>query len=517
MPLDFSNLFPQFQGAPQVQTPMTQDVSGGASIGPVPLGIQAGPLGAMQQMQNYSMANQAFAGNMQAQQLDQANAQNTYQNLLKNNPMLDSQRDVAMAQLGVTKNLYKNNLPLMQEAATSDVSKTIAANYAAATASQQAEMTDHFVAASNAAQILNESGYNKDPKLDKFDYTDSKTWSAIQAALKPGNVTGVGDTPSRAEAQRIIAEAQAGINTTKQLQLLKLGDSDFVHKVGTGNAAMGTGELQVSGEYTLAAQKYLADYGFQRSMMMRPQADQILDSVRLKAQHFGYIEGSDLQQVVSTLIPQTIGGNIADQLQKKEEVNRTAEASKNIDEIVADAKKYGIDPGANPNKIDLATQVAAAVRTKTENSLIDQRLASELAGMPVKLSNGQVVPIEEAIKIKNGMGPNTGAGVSPGTGTTVPVARTGQDLGAPTTPVSPAGGGASVRPQQAGGVPEQSVLANDFVPGPNASPQQTADQIIATAYKNPKNAHVPPASMIAALIQQKFLSPKGGPVATTGQ
>jgi len=87
MSLDFSDLFPQFQGAPQVQVPMTQDVSGGASIGPVPLGINAGPLGAMQQMQNYSMANQAFAGNMQAQQLDQANAQNTYQNLLKNNPL----------------------------------------------------------------------------------------------------------------------------------------------------------------------------------------------------------------------------------------------------------------------------------------------------------------------------------------------------------------------------------------------------------------------------------------------
>lgn len=516
MPLDFSNLFPQMQGIPQVQTPMTQDVSGGASIGPVPLGVNAGPAGALQQMQQYANANQAFQGNEQAQQLEQANAQNTYENLLKNNPMQDAQRDLAMQQLGVQQNLYKNNPDLMNQQATSGVGAQIAQNYAQAATSQQQEMTQHFKGALAASQLLASGGYNPDPLQDKFDYTDKKAWAAIQAALSAGNVTGIGGDATPADAKRIFAEGQAAVNTAEQLQKLGLGTSEYVHQVGTDNAAKGVGEITVRNQGVIAGMLAQQQVMLGNKLATAPPQEQARYSVTQTISQTGQVTPDLAQKWIAANEMDALSGQGATTFKSRIQSYENAVYGESLADVKADAVRLDL-PGANTanwnaekTKLQFAGPLAIAKATEDLHKEQAKAFRNDFASYPFVTDQGTKRLGDASVDeiLHSAMPP----GVA-GAAATQAVQKNPVNQG--TAPITPQPQAPNPLTQQApvsvGQQPQQpniTINTSTLDAGPKAPPNMSSDQVMTWLLTNPKNHGLPLAEVQKRAIMSELLVPK---------
>jgi hypothetical protein len=500
MALDLSNLIPQFQAPAQMNNPGgAGDVSAGASIGGIPLGINAYGAGAVQQFQQQQNLQDIVQRNLQDNDLQYKNAENSYNNALKTNPLLDAQRQLASTQTGAQQTYMDNNKDLIQQGMVSDQSAKIAQNYATASKSKQQEMESHYDAALGAANLLTAGGYNSDPTKDTFDYKDQKSWDTIKKALDTGRVTGVGDTPNRADAQRIMAEGQAAINTKDQLQKLGLGDSNYVHQVGTSNAAKGVGEIDLHNQGVINGMIAQGQLMLGNKLATSPPAAQARYSVEQTIAQTKEVTPDLARTWISAQEQEALNGAGAatfkdDVAKQQAAIIATPSTPAEFAKIKAEAVARGV-PGAQDatNILQLAGPLATERAKDALEAKQAQQFRDQFSSYPMRTAEGVKrlgdMSVSEILKAQSAQG-------APGAAATQAVQRnpvnTGPGIGTPAVGGNPAPvvtPGAAAMPTQLGQQPTanpQSVYGDTA-----AHPAAQSPQAISAILRSSKQPYEP--------------------------
>jgi len=357
-----------------------------------------------------------------------------------------------------------------------------------------------------------------DPSKDKFDYTDQHLWDSLKKTHDVGNVTGLGDTPNRADAVRAYNEGTVGVQTKEQLQKLGLGDSDFVHKVGPVNAAAGLGELDVSGRYSVIAAANSAVAGANRMLLAQPAQNQILGSVLQQIFDQKQVTPELAQQYISVLKSQTYapGTPAAQTLERNfDEMVHTTDPK----DLPGLASSLGIpippgfitgDPGKDAPKLE------ALIKREGVDGMLTKAAADQFktsfGNMPFTMPDGSQVPTRSVPTnvLMSSSSSNPQLAGPRGRVNNPPISTTQPTMAGVTNiamPGPPGGNVGTVAPPNNN--PPVTFHTEDFSPGPNAPKElKSSDDVMYWLLSNPTNAKMPLSQLIANATKREMLSPK---------
>ncbi len=193
-------------------------------------GFDSGALGG----QMFNNLQDTLARNFRDSDLRNANAEMAYGENVKNVPILDSVRDLAMQGMGLEKEMF--NTGLKKEQAVSGAKKDVAENIAKASKAQLEELFNQQQGMHGIAGIIKESpDFLNDPEAQK----------AVKSIADKASIKGVPSTFTQKDVDHINSWAKAAENSVEFRNKVSVLDTAYKQEVGETNYKAGKGKLEL--------------------------------------------------------------------------------------------------------------------------------------------------------------------------------------------------------------------------------------------------------------------------------